>query len=342
MSIDDNLSDPIAQMERVPLLAALMAELKSGILIYWEAADQILRQCGVSLKAPTEATFSLQKNLFSLLFLYSYQRAGIARSRRILYAATLQCLRGMVTGCDNLLDDEYKQTLDTDIPATGYRFRSVMDIMISDRVLFQILMDAATRQEIASDRVLAAATASMKTMTRSGVEEAAEEAGIAAILKPEEILQSIHHFKTGILFQCPWDIPLTIETADDKNLAPLLEGLYRIGIGCQIMDDIVDMVGDIEARRHNYVVSLIHHGPNPLEKDRLSKMMNLKSIGNGGPFYGNRFPEAIRQALEISHRLLTDGLKTLFSTEHQALVSPAIRFLQERIGVLHLIKEAEL
>jgi len=76
----------------------------------------------------------------------------------------------MVTACGNLLDDEYKQTLDTDIPATGYRFRAVVDIMVFDRALFHVFMDAAIRQEIASDRVLAAATASMKTMTRSGVE----------------------------------------------------------------------------------------------------------------------------------------------------------------------------
>jgi len=341
MSFDDSLSASIAQMEQVPLLAALMTELKSGILIYREVAGQILRQCGVALNVPTAATFSLRNNFFSLLFLFSYQRAGIPRSRRIIYAATLQCLRGMVTGCDNLLDDEYKQTLDTDIPATGYRFRSVMDIMVSDRVLFQVLMDAAIRQEIARDRVLAAATASMKTMTRSGVEEAAEEAGITTILKPEEILQSIHHFKTGILFQCPWDIPLTIETVDQKKLAPLLEGLYRIGIGCQIMDDLVDMAGDIRSSRHNYLVSLIHHGPHPVEKDRLRKMMTPEGSKDGDTMPIDCFPEAIRQASKTSHRLLTDGLDALFSTEHHALVLPAIRFLEESIGVSHLIKGAK-
>jgi hypothetical protein len=282
----------------------------------------------------------LRKNFFSLLFLYSYQRAGIPRHRRILYAATLQCLRGMVTGCDNLLDDEYKQTLDTDIPATGYRFRSVMDIMVSDRVLFQLLMDASIRHEIASDRVLAAAIASMKTMTRSGVEEAGEEAGITSILEPEAILQTIHHFKTGILFQCPWDIPLTLETVAENIRAPLLEGLYRIGIGCQIMDDMVDMAGDILTRRHNYLISLIHHGQHSAEKDRLGKMMNPQWITDRSAIIASDFPEALRQASETSHRLMTDGLEALFSSEHQALVSPAIRFLEEIIGVLDLFNGA--
>ena len=341
MGIDNNLSDPVEQMEQAEPVQALMAELESGLSVYWEAAGQILRQCGVTLKAPTETSFSFQKNFFSLLFLYSYRRAGIPRYRRILYAATVQCLRAMVTGCDNLLDDEYKQTLDTDIADTGYRFRSIVDIMVSDRVLFQILMDAASRQEIDMDQVLAASVASMQTMTRSGMQEAAEEAGITVILKPEEILQSIHHLKTGILFQCPWDIPLTIETVAEKKLAPLLKGLYRIGLGCQIMDDMVDMVEDIHASRHNYLVALIHHGAIQVEKDRLSKAMNRCNNVGDGTIPISQFPEAIKMASATSHRLLKDGLGMLFAAEHQALVTPAIRFLERRIGVLHLIKGSQ-
>ena len=82
----------------------------------------------------------MENNFFSALFLYSYHRAGIARSRRIIYAIVNQCLRGLVTGCDNILDDEYKKTLETDLPEQGVRFRSVVDIMVSDRVLFEILL----------------------------------------------------------------------------------------------------------------------------------------------------------------------------------------------------------
>ena len=135
------------------------------------------RQSGVTLNAPGEDDFSFEKNFFSLLFLYSFYRANLPKSRRILYATTLQCLRGMVTGCDNLLDDEYKMTLDSDIPQTGLRFRSVIDIMVSDRVLFQVLLEAGRRQEIGVDQVVAATAASMKTMTRSGLQEASRKQG---------------------------------------------------------------------------------------------------------------------------------------------------------------------
>lgn len=342
MGTCNNLSDLLCQMERVPQIRSLLAELRSGLTRFWDAAGSILEPCGVRLKIPGEASFSLHNNFFSMLFLYSYLRAGILPQRRILYAATLQCLRGMVTGCDNLLDDEYKPTLDTDIPATGYRFRSVVDIMVSDRVLFQVLMSAAEKNEIGIDKVLPASAASMKTMTRSGVEEAEEEAGISAILEPESVLKTIHHFKTGILFQCPWDIPLAIESVAQERLTPLLEGLYRIGLGCQIMDDMVDMDLDIQSGRHNYLVSLIHHGSNPVEKNRLGDIIHHNNSGTDQTtISAGHYPVAFKQASADAGRLLNDGLGMLFSSEHQFLVKPSIHFLKKRIGVPHPARGAE-
>jgi geranylgeranyl pyrophosphate synthase len=274
-----------------------------------------------------------------MLFIYAYRRAEILPARRILYAATLQCLRGMVTGCDNLLDDEYKPTLDTDIPATGHRFRSVVDIMVSDRALFQILLGAARRGEIALEQVSLAATASMKTMTRSGIEEAGEEGGVDAILTPDDILHTVHHDKTGILFQCPWDIPLAVETVDEAQLTPLLKGLYHIGMGCQVMDDMVDMAADISAGKHNYLVSLIHHGENAAERAALAIAMASGQHLDGEAVHMRCFPTAAGQARQTSHQILSEGLRLLFSKAHQALVPAAIRFLEQRIGGEHSVGE---
>jgi hypothetical protein len=333
MSIDDDPSNGLQQMMQAQQFKTLLAELQEGLQLYWKTADRILAPCGVSLKPPDASVLSFKKNFFSMLFLYSYQRAGIRSPRRVLYAATLQCLRGMVTGCDNLLDDEYKPTLETDIPATGRRFRSVVDIMVSDRVLFQILLEAAHRGEIALDRVPLASTASMKTMTRSGIEEACEEGGVVQILPPEEILQTIHHYKTGILFQCPWDIPKSIETVDEVHLTPLLAGLYHIGMGCQMMDDMVDLAVDVRNRKHNYIVSLIHHGEDADEREKLARAMSADARAVPNALRINLFPIAARQAREISHRMLTEGFDLLFAREHQILVPFAIRFLEQRIGV---------
>jgi len=333
MAVDDDLSADLLPMAQDPIFEALRTELQAGLQRYFETADLILRPCGVILQPPAEKAFSLAKNFFSMLFLYSYRRAGIPHSRRLLYAATLQCLRGMVTGCDNLLDDEYKPTLETDIPAGGHRFRSVVDIMVSDRVLFQILLDAARRGEFALDRVPLASTASMQTMTRSGIEEAGEEGGVTDILLPEEILRTVHHFKTGILFQCPWDIPRVIETIDEAHLPPLLEGLYHIGMGCQIMDDMVDMAVDVRSRKHNYLASLIHHGSDADERERLAAVLSSDAHAAAEGLHMERFPNAARQARQTAHGLLTRGFAGLFAEEHQALLPRAIHFLEHRIGV---------
>ena len=335
MEADDPHGDPIDQMMQAPALQALMKDLRAGLATYWGVAGDILKACGLRLQTP-DAADSPSKHFFSLLFLYSYRRAGISRERRRLYAATLQCLRGMVTGCDNLLDDEYKPTLRTDLPENAVRFRSVVDIMVSDRVLFTVLAEAAQKEGLPLDRLLAAVTASMQTMTRSGVEEADEEAGVTAVWTPEEILSAVHHYKTGILFQCPWDIPRVIEAFSEATLAPVLEGLYRIGIGCQILDDMVDLAPDIRSRRHNYLVSLIHHGSDGAEKERLARMM-APNEQDRSILDIRSFPEALPAARKTARRWLSSGLAGLFLKEDRYLVAPAIRFLEQRIGVSRLM-----
>ena len=182
-------------------------ELHAGLLRYWETADRILRDSGVRLLPPSPAYRHLSRNFFSLLFLYSYHRAALPPARRVLYAAVNQCLRGMVTGCDNLLDDEYKKTLETDLPETGTKIRSVLDIMVSDRVLFDLLMDCRRNSAISDAQVSAACSATLRALTRSAVQEASEEGGVHGKLHPQEVLSRVHHYKTGLLFQCVWAVP---------------------------------------------------------------------------------------------------------------------------------------
>ena len=337
----DTSMDPAEQIARQPPIDTLLGELRAGLSAFWQAAESILRPCGVDLKALEEEDFSLKKNFFSCLFLYSFYRAGIPAQRRILYAAVLQCLRGMVTGCDNLLDDEYKKTLDTDLPAGAFRFRSVIDIMVSDRVLFHLLLKEGRDQGIGREKILAAAVASMQTMTRSGIQEASEEAGITAFLEPEVLLRTVHHYKTGILFQCPWDIPLLLEDVTEEAVAPLMDGLYRIGMGCQIMDDMVDFTSDLERKRHNFLVALIHHGPRADEKQRLQELLDAHNPERQTLNPAVAFPQSLSKAAETAHRFLQRGLNLLYAAPHQFLVEPSIRFLAERIGAAPLISVAK-
>ena len=240
-------------------LGLLGEELSEALSLYWNSAQEILAGSGITLLEKPAGFLKLENNFFSAIFLYSFHRAGLPRDRRVLYAAFNHCLRGMVTGCDNILDDEYKKTLETDLPAKATRFRSIIDIMASDRVLFSIAMAACARGELTQEQVLKASTASLHTLTASGIQEASEEQGIGSIITPEDILHKVHHYKTGLLFNCPWGIPSVLEQLDPDIVIPLQQALYSIGMGCQIMDDMVDLGRDTRGARHNYVTSLIYH-----------------------------------------------------------------------------------
>jgi len=69
-------------------IAALEGELRSGLDLFWQEAASILEGSTIRMIAPDEASYSLPRNFFSTLFLYSYFRSGIPLERRILYVAT--------------------------------------------------------------------------------------------------------------------------------------------------------------------------------------------------------------------------------------------------------------
>ena len=314
-------------------------ELFSALSLYWSTALRILRGSGINLLDPIPEYFSLQNNFFSVLFLYTYHKANIPKQNRILYGAVNQCLRGMVTGCDNILDNEYKKTLETDLPLGGTRFRSILDIMVSDRVLFEILSRHCQTNGVTSEQVLTASAASLRALTRSGAQEATEEGGVVKRLRPEEVLRDVHHYKTGVLFQSPWAVPVIIEEVDERSVSSLKEALYRIGMGCQIMDDMVDVPKDFQQGRHNYVISLIYHDQDPEEWTRLETRLtsDLGQEENGELLF--EFSRARLTAVKAALSFLESGTKALFGERHQYLVEPTISFLSKRIGADRFISD---
>ncbi len=329
--------DPAAGIEQNPF-CALQKELTAGLQRYWQSASQILENSGIRLVRPTPEAFSLERNFFSALFLYSYFRCGIAPERRMFYAAVNQCLRGMVTGCDNLLDDEYKPTLETDLPPGASRFRSVLDIMVSERVLFELLLSHLERSQVSVRAVRQALRNSLHALTRSGAQEASEEGGFhGRRLPPQEVLSAVHHYKTGLLFQCPWAVPGAIESPLPENAASVNEALYRIGIGCQILDDMVDLARDVRTRRHNFVASMIEWGETPAKQRMLADL-----AGSGGREALSRaFSHIMWEANETAMGYLKDGLRRLLHASHRAFVDPAAAFIAARIGADRLLIPGE-
>jgi len=314
------------------LFYLLQDELRQGLTFYWKSANEILNKSCVRLKNPSENYFSLENNFFSALFLYSYFRGGISKSKRILFVAVNQCLRGMVTGCDNILDNEYKKTLDTDLPVNAAKFRSILDIMVSDRILTAIMHKGYEGGEFSYDNILQANTASLHALLQSGVQEASEEKGTSRILTPEEVLDKIHPLKTGILFQAPWVLPELIENKNLKSIDEIKKGLFQIGMGCQVMDDMLDLSMDLQMNRHNYVASLIRHGKNCLEQNILDKYLNKNCNDHYESDLLFDFPEAKKTSSNKAISLLQQGTELLFEKKHKFMINYSIDFFARRIG----------
>lgn len=303
----------------------LQQELTSALTLYWNIATRTLDNSGITVLPQKTDYLSIEKNFFSALFLYSYFRAGIPASRRVLYAASNQCLRGMVTGCDNILDNEYKKTLETDLPENATRFRSILDIMVSDRVLFALLQQGYREGGLTHLQVQAASIESLRTLVKSGAQEASEECGVGDILRPESILDHVHHNKTGILFQSPWALPQLLENQPLNDVAVIKKALFDIGMGCQIMDDMVDLPMDLKMNRHNYVVSLIWYGDNPEERSQLA------SRSLDGDLSLDDFPVAGAAAIAKALHFLKNGTGALFTENHRFMVDISISFFAKRI-----------
>ncbi|MFZ2631180.1 MAG: class 1 isoprenoid biosynthesis enzyme [Desulfosalsimonadaceae bacterium] len=313
----------------------LASDLQEGLGLYWQTAGTILEGSGISLSGISGEFLSLPFNFFSALFLYSYFRAGIPKDRRVLYAAVNQCLRGMVTGCDNILDNEYKKTLATDLPEESHKFRSIIDIMVSDRILFNLLTDYCVKHDRSLDVAKKGSAASLTALSRSGVQEASEEGGISMRLPPDDVISKIHHYKTGILFECIWAVPAVMESELSPTAAGLKQGLHDIGIGCQILDDMVDLVKDIEDRRHNYIASVVHHGENARARNRL---LEKSSFDSPGAFF-SEFPQVLSDAHAKAMAFLDSGLERLFREDHLYMKKPAAAFFAKRIGVANLFNQ---
>jgi len=339
---DEQQKPNVSRYEVMHVLASttsLGEELTEALERYWSIADGILQGSSVRLNPPGPESMAIESNLFSLLFLYSYLQAGIPGSRRVFYAVVNQCLRGMVTGCDNLLDDEYKKTLDTDLPLTGTRFRSVLDIMVSDRVLFELLTDARARGELSAAQLKSASSASLHGLLTSGVEESGEEAGVNDRLAPDDVLHVVHHSKTGLLFQCPWSLPALLEDIDSDTQARTTRGLYQLGIGCQVLDDMVDLAADMRNSRHNYVASLIYHDADRVEHDSLQEWLRQQARGQDDANLLDEFPRARERAAATARSYLDTATRALFTDEHRNLARPVQAALIKRIGATRFLPD---
>jgi hypothetical protein len=254
-----------------------------------------------------------RRHFFSSLFLAIYRTAGVPRERRLFYGVLNHAIRGIVTGTDNLLDDEYKEMLPLAFPERATRFKSVMHILLFDRILFSLIDEAVAAGLI--DRVQSRVISRevFGAMVPIGAEEATEEGGVCGVLSPAEILASVHMYKGGNLLRLAFVAPLFLETGEiGVRLQTADRGIFSIGMALQVIDDLTDFYDDLRDRRHNYLVSTIQHEGSLDERARLAALL----AGRGAEIpveqafaasAGRAMARAIGEALDGFERLHSTG-----------------------------------
>ena len=237
-----------------------------------------------------------QRNFFSILFLGLYRALDIPFERRIFYGMINHSIRGIVTGTDNLLDDEYKEMLPLDFPEGAVRFKSVMHILLFDRFLYTVLDRAVADGLIGRDEKDAVQKAIFRAMVPIGEEEASEESGIETVLPPSEVLTSVHMYKGGNLLRLAFVAPLIIEKDLNHRLALADLGIYSIGLSLQVIDDLTDFYEDIRGHKHNYLVSSIFHEGTTEEKKRLEAARTPGETAS--PAVDNTYPGSVSRVME--------------------------------------------
>ena len=260
-----------------------------ALAIQQQTVKQFHRCCAailegqVDLRPLSEKDLSLQRNLFSTLFIMATGAAGVPVADLPFYAMVFQCLRAQVTGCDNILDDEYKSVIPFALPGEGTKFRSVLTIMTSDGLA-----------EGRIDRVQAGnlPDSVLQVLIPSGIEEHEEESLPEQNIPPvAEILQSTHPRKTGSLFAAPILLADRLRATDPQHAAEIAKALSDFGVGCQILDDLKDIADDLSRQRHNLILSHAAHDPSVQEKQLIDEF-----------FRGSR---SYREAELVAEQLIT-------------------------------------
>lgn len=212
--------------------------------------------------APSEPSLlTWRRNLFSTVFQSTYLLLGLPADCRALFAQLNYLFRIWVTATDNLLDREDKPTLPLALPPGAQVMRQVLALMVADRGLTRLLRTAVDGGVVTPGEAARLGDRTLTVLLPSAALEAREERGVVEHPPPCEVLERIHHLKTGILFTVPFiglEDPGT-GTLLSERARRLRDALATLGAGCQILDDIRDFSRDLATRRHNYLAAVLYH-----------------------------------------------------------------------------------
>ena len=297
------------------LFKAAFDEQRTAIESVYSTADCILQvpngtpaKYAVAMQPVPEEFYTLRKNIFSTLFQSMYHLMGCDPQHRVFYGKLIHLFRIWVTSADNLLDDEDKVVIPIQMQGSSRVMRQVVSIMTADRIFQRLLAEGIESGALTAAQAQELSERSLQILLPSAAQEASEEEGITKRPAPEHVLNVIHRYKTGILFNVAFLGPEIIEPHLDRaRAAALKEAMMQFGIGCQVLDDIRDMARDLVEQRHNYLLSDLW--TNCAGAPFLTDWKN-RDINAGDRLY-LEVPQIALPAARLGFGMMRDGLTTL-------------------------------
>lgn len=295
------------------LFKAAFKEQRNAIESVYSRADSLLQ---VPQKTPEEYTVSMQpvpdefytlrKNIFSTLFQSMYHLMGCDPQHRSFYGKLIHLFRIWVTSADNLLDNEDKVVIPIQMQGSSRVMRQVVSVMTADRIFQQLLAEGIESGALTASQARELSDRSLQILLPSAAQEAGEEEGITERPDPEHVLNVIHRYKTGILFNVAFLGPEVVEPhLDRRRAAALKDALMQFGIGCQVLDDIRDMARDLVEQRHNYLLSNVCKN-----QPEFFQVLETRDIGVGDRLY-LEVPYITLPAARLGFGMMRNGLSTL-------------------------------
>lgn len=174
--------------------------------------------------------------------------SGEGRPVAVRAAAALECVHAYSLVHDDLpaMDNA---TVRHGLPTVHRRHGEATAILAGDALLalaFEMVAEAGWADPTRGLRAVSALAAAAGWRGLVGGQQADLESGLGAPLSPED-LRRLHERKTGALFRASVELGGLAGHATEPQLAAL-DGFARaFGLAFQIVDDILDVVGDTQA-----------------------------------------------------------------------------------------------
>lgn len=242
----------------------------------------------------------LQEYFFLILFRSIFSALGVAADRLGLYTELNFCIKGTITAADNLFDDQAKSLLPL-AEHSGSRFMSILQIMVFERLLRRTLDRGVAAGTVSAEQRDSIQRGLLDRMAAIGMLEGSEEGGVAEILPPDEMVDSVHRVRGGALFALAFVAPMVLEKGEvGEKMAAAQVPVAQLGTAFQIVDDLTDFEFDVGRRSHNLLVSQIHHLGSPEERAALRRFWLGESVG--ADVVEVRFRNSARAVLERAYR----------------------------------------